>query len=162
MKATDYRIVTFEGDLDEVTRKFNAWANGDDGIEIVNVQFVPLTFDTYSNRHGVIVFYKKEVYKVEKYKPVIERPTPKEPISSKSAEELETLKALQRNMADISHAMEFGSCSRCWNGIHGLEHGVATLKNILGRKKDDTTTVEYAGDGNTTWRTEMKEENKND
>lgn len=64
-------------------------------------------------------------------------------------------------MAEISNAMEFGACSRCWNGVRGLEHGVATLKNILGRKKDDTTTVEYAGDGNTTWRTETKED-KND
>lgn len=90
MRATDYRMVAFEGDLNELTRKFNAWASGDDGIEIVNIQFVPLTFDTYANQHGVIVFYKKEIYKVEKL-----------------------------------------------------------------------TSVEYAGDGNTTWRTETKED-KND
>lgn len=78
MMATDYRMIAFEGDLDDVTRKFNAWVSRDDGIEIVNIQFVPLTFDTYSNHYGVIVFYKKEVYKVEKYKPVIQRPKPKE------------------------------------------------------------------------------------
>ncbi len=76
MKTTDYRMVAFEGDLDEVTRKFNAWASGDDGIEITNIQFVPLTFDTYANRYAVVVFYTKEVYKVQKCKPVIERPTP--------------------------------------------------------------------------------------
>lgn len=67
--ATEHRMIAFEGDLDEVTRKFNAWASGDDGMEIINVQFVPLTFDTYANRHGVIVFYKKAVYKVEKLTP---------------------------------------------------------------------------------------------
>lgn len=161
MKATDYRMIAFEGDLDDVTRKFNAWASGGDGIEIVNVQFVPLTFDTYTNRHGVIVFYKKEVYKVEKYKPVIERPTPKEPISSKSAEELKTLKAIQHNMAEISNSIALGNCSRCWNGVRGLNRDMTTLKNMLGWKKDDATTVEYAGDGNTTWRTETKED-KND
>lgn len=154
MKATDYRMVAFEGDLDEVTRKFNAWASGDDGIEIVNVQFVPLTFDTYANRYGVIVFYKKEVYKVEKYKPVIERPTPKEAISSKSAEELKTLKAIQHNMAEISNSIAFGNCSRCWSGVQGLNRDMTTLKNMLGWKKDD------AGDGNTTWRTETKEDKK--
>lgn len=166
MKATDYRMIAFEGDLDDITRKFNAWASGDDGIEIVNVQFVPLTFDTYANRHGVIVFYKKKVYKVEKLmsgkcKPVAERPMPKELISNKSAEELETLKAIQRNMAEISHAIEFGSCCRCWSGIQGLNRNIATLMNTLGWKKDGTTTVEYVGDGNTTWRTETKED-KND
>lgn len=38
-------------------------------------------------------------------------------------------------------------------------------KKILSQEKDEEenkTTIEYAGDGNTTWRTEMKEENKND
>lgn len=78
MMATDYRMITFEGDLDEVTRKFNAWASGEDGIAIISVQCMPLTFDTYANRHAVIVFYKKKVYKIGKYKPVIERPKPKE------------------------------------------------------------------------------------
>lgn len=140
MMATVYRMITFEGDLDDVTRKFNAWASCDDGIEIINIQFVPLTFDTYANRHAVIVVYKEEAHKVEKLtsdkcKPVIDRPTPKEPILCKSAEELETLKALQRNMANISNAMEFGACSRCWNGVRGLEHGVATLTKILSQEK---------------------------
>lgn len=153
MKATDYRMIAFEGDLDDVTRKFNAWASGDDGIEIVNVQFVPLTFDTYSNRHGVIVFYKKEIYKVEKLKPG-------ESVPSKSVEELETLKAIQRNMAEISNSIAFGNCSRCWNGVQGLNRDMTTLKNMLGWKKDNTTTFEYAGDGNTTWRTETKEDKK--
>lgn len=142
MKATDYRMIAFEGDLDDVTRKFNTWASGDDGIEIINVQFVPLTFDTYTNRHGVIVFYKKEVYKVKKLtsgkcKLVVERPTAKEPISSKSAEELETLKAIQRNMTEISNSIAFGNCSRCWNGVQGLNRDMTTLKNMLGWKKDE-------------------------
>lgn len=29
--ATDYRMITFEGDLDDVAREFNAWASGADG-----------------------------------------------------------------------------------------------------------------------------------
>lgn len=100
MKATDYRMIAFEGDLDDITRKINAWASGDDGIEIVNIRCISRTFDTYTNCHAVIVFYKKEIYKVEK--------------------------------------LTSGKC-----------------------KPAVQDTVEYAGDGNTTWRTETKED-KND
>lgn len=128
MKATDYRMIAFEGDLDDVVRKFNAWASGDDGIEIVNVQFVPLTFDTYANRHGVIVFYKKEVYKVEKLmsdkcKPVAERQ--------------DTLKEISRNVATISDAMSFGYCSRCQGPTRELKHNIYVLKELLGLDKEE-------------------------
>lgn len=124
MKATDYRMIAFEGDLDDITRKFNAWASGDDGIDIIGIEFCPGRF-TKDGGQGLIVIYKKDVYKT------------KEPISSKSAEELETLKAIQRNMAEISHAIEFGSCRRCWSGIQGLNRDIATLMNTLGWKYDD-------------------------
>ncbi len=149
MKATDYRMIAFESDLDDVTRKFNAWASGDDGIEIINVQFVPLTFDTYSNRYGVIVFYKKEVYKVEKLtsgkcKPVVQ----------------DTLKDISHELAVIADALSFGYCSRCQGLSRELKYNIHVLKGLLGLE-DDATTVEYAGDGNTTWRTETKED-KND
>lgn len=158
MKATDYRMIAFEGDLDDVTRKFNAWASGDDGIEIINVQFVPLTFDTYSNRHGVIVLYKKEIYKVEKLtsgkcKSVAERTT--HPVSE------DTLKYISHKLTEIADAMSFGYCSRCQGPARELKYNIHVLKGLLRLDKEEETTVEYAGDGNTTWRTETKED-KND
>lgn len=75
-KVTNYQMITFEGDLDDVTRKFNAWASGNDGIEIINVQFMPLTFDTYANRHAVIVVYKEEVHKVKRIIPYMREKDP--------------------------------------------------------------------------------------
>lgn len=162
MKTTDYRMIAFEGDLDDVTRKFNAWASGDDGIEIINVQFVPHTFDIYANRYAVIVFYKKEIYKVEKLtsgkcKPVVERPAPKESVKQSGQD---TLKEISRELAVIADALSFGYCSRCQGPSRELRYNIRVLKEMLGLN-DDTTTVEYAGDGNTTWRTETKED-KND
>lgn len=159
MKVINYRMISFEGDLDEVTRKFNAWASGVDGIEIINVQFVPLTFDTYANRHGVIVFYKK-VHTVEKYKPA-EQSTPNA-LDSEIGQE--TLKNISRELTVIRDALSFGYCSRCQGPTHNLKHNIHELKRLLGWNdtEDDKTTVEYAGDGNTTWRTETKEEKYND
>nr|DAH33526.1 MAG TPA: Sporulation protein Cse60 [Caudoviricetes sp.] len=130
-----YRMVVFEGYLEDITRKFNAWASDDDGIDIIRIEFCPGRF-TKDGEQGLIVIYKKDVYKTKKAnsdvcKPVVERPMPKEPISSKSAEELETLKAIQRNMAEISNSIAFGNCSRCWNGVRGLNRDMATLKNML-------------------------------
>lgn len=115
MRATDYRMITFEGDLDEVTRKFNTWASNDDGIEIINIQFVPITFDTYANRHAVIVVYKGEVHKLRRIIPYMRE---KDPLTI-------------------------------------FDPHIDKLD-----EEDDKATVEYAGDGNTTWRTEVKEENK--
>lgn len=63
-------------------------------------------------------------------------------------------------MGVISDAVAFGRCARCQNPTRELKYNIHVLKGLLGLK-DDATTVEYAGDGNTTWRTETKE-NKND
>lgn len=56
--------------------------------------------------------------------------------------------------------MSFGYCSRCQGPVREFKHNIYELKRLLGWEEDKT--IEYAGDGNTTWRTEMKEENKND
>lgn len=147
MAVTDYRMITFEGDLDEVKRKFNAWTSGSDGIEIINVQFTPLTFDTYANRHGVIVFYK-----------LIKQSTLNSEIGQ------ETLKDISCKLTTIADAMSFGYCSRCQGPVREFKRDIHELKRLLGwnEKEENKATVEYAGDGNTTWRTETKGENKND
>lgn len=187
MMATDYRMITFEGDLDEVTRKFNAWASGEDGVAIISVQCMPLTFDTYANRHGVIVFYKKAVCKVEKltpkeaytkhmremdpltiFDPLIDRLDEEDDKPAKQSapnaldSEIgqETLKDISCKLTAIADAMSFGYCSRCQGPVREFKHDIYELKRLLGWEEDKT--IEYAGDGNTTWRTEMKEENKND
>lgn len=163
--TTNYRMVTFKGELVEIAEKFNTWMRQNDSVEVIDIKFAPLTFNTYANQFALAVLYGVEKVASDKCKPVIDRPTPKEPILCKSAEELETLKEISRNMSVISDTVAFGACSRCWNGVRGIEHGMATLKKILSQEKDEEenkTTIEYAGDGNTTWRTEMKEENKND
>lgn len=133
MKTTDYRMVTFKGELVEVAEKFNTWMRKNDNVEVIDIKFAPLTFDTYANEFALVVLYRVEVEKTSsdncKLRPVIERPTP-------TPEELETLKVIQHNMAEISHAIEFGSCSRCWSGIQGLNRDMATLMNMLGWNYD--------------------------
>lgn len=124
MKATNYRMVTFKGELVEVGEKFNTWVRKNDNVEVIDIKFAPLTFNTYANQFALAVLYR-----VEKASSVIERPTP-------IPEELETLKAIQRNMAEISNSIAFGNCSRCWNGVEGLNRDMTTLKNMLGWKKD--------------------------
>lgn len=185
MMATDYRMITFEGDLDEVTKEFNAWASGSDDIEIINVQFMPLTFDTYANRHAVIVFYKKAVYKVEKLTPkeaYTKHMREKDPLVDRLDEEDDrpakqsapnaldseigqgTLKDISCKLTAIADAISFGYCSRCRGPVREFKRDIHELKSLLGwnDKEENKATVEYAGDGNTTWRTEVKEENKND
>lgn len=191
MRATDYRMITFEGDLDEVTRKFNTWASGEDGIAIISVQCMPLTFDTYANRHGVIVFYKKAVCKVEKltpkeaytkhmremdpltiFDPLIDRLDEEDDKPAKQSapnaldSEIgqETLKDISCKLTTIADAMSFGYCSRCQGPVREFKRDIHELKRLLGwnEKEENKATVEYAGDGNTTWRTETKGENKND
>ncbi len=150
MRRTDYQMVAFEGDLNDVTRKFNDWASGDDGVEIVNVQFTP---DTHIDRYVVVIFYKKEVYKVKKLtpdkcKPVIERPTPKDLIKQSTLNPLDseillqTLRDISRELAGIDDAMSFGRCVRCQNPVRDLKYDIHVLKRLLG------------------W--DEKEENKND
>lgn len=150
MRRTDYQMVAFEGDLNDVTRKFNDWASGDDGVEIVNVQFTP---DTHIDRYVVVIFYKKEVYKVKKLtpdkcKPVIERPTPKDLIKQSTLNPLDseillqTLRDISCELAGIDDAMSFGRCVRCQNPVRDLKYDIHVLKRLLG------------------W--DEKEENKND
>lgn len=160
MMTTNYRMVTFKGELVEIAEKFNTWMRQNDSVEVIDIKFAPLTFNTYANQFALAVLYGVEKVASDKCKPVIDRPTPKEPILCKSAEELETLKEISRNMGVISDAVAFGRCARCQNPTCELKYNIHVLKGLLGLK-DDATTVEYAGDGNTTWRTETKE-NKND
>lgn len=140
MRRTDYQMVAFEGDLNDVTRKFNDWASGDDGVEIVNVQFTP---DTHIDRYVVVIFYKKEVYKVKKLtpdkcKPVIERPTPKDLIKQSTLNPLDseillqTLRDISRELAGIDDAMSFGRCVRCQNPVRDLKYDIHVFKRLLG------------------------------
>lgn len=77
-----YRMVVFEGYLEDIARKFNAWASDDDGIDIIRIEFCPGRF-TKDGEQGIIVIYKKDSYKTKKTnfdacEPVVERPTAKE------------------------------------------------------------------------------------
>lgn len=77
-----YRMVVFEGYLEDITRKFNVWASDDDGIDIIRIEFCPGRF-TKDGEQGLIVIYKKDTYKTKKTnsdacEPVVERPTAKE------------------------------------------------------------------------------------
>lgn len=145
MRRTDYQMVAFEGDLNDVTRKFNDWASGDDGVEIVNVQFTP---DTHIDRYTVVVFYKKEVHKVtkltpDKCKPVIERPTPKDLIKQTTLNALDsevllgTLRDISRELAGIDDAMAFGRCTRCQNPARNLKYYIHVLKRLLGWNEEE-------------------------